>query len=491
MGNSCLKPTPTGTAPPAAAVQTVQIDGNIKTVVVLVMENRSFDNVLGFLNRVHPNVDGLKGDEYNLVNVSDPNSKKVYISDAEPYVTEADPDHGYDAIKVQVFGGTDTSLKPPPMNGFAQTAEAVQAGFASQVMSAFKPESIPITVALAQEFAVFDKWFASLPCSTQPNRFYVHSATSHGLISNVTADLVDGNPQKTIFENIEEAGLSFGIYYQNIPATLFYSRLRNLKYINNFREFDLDFKNDARNGKLPNYTVIEQRYFDYPPFFAANDNHPPHDVTNGEKLLKEVYETLRQSPQWNELVWVITYDEHGGFYDHVPTPVTGVPNPDGIKGPAPDFFNFDRLGVRVPTVIVSPWIEKGVVVHEATGPTATSQYEHSSICATVKKIFKLPNFLTARDAWAGTFDGVFTSRTTPRTDCPVTLPEAPSSTATVSAAQLNTKTDTKENSLNEWQGELMLLASLLKGEKAATPDVSSEAHALDYVKTAIAAHLKN
>ena len=99
-------------------------------------------------------------------------------------------------------------------------------------------------------------------------------------------------------------------------------------------------------------------YF-YKNLFPAIDDHPSHDVAVGQRFVKEVYETLRASPQWKEMALLITYDEHGGFYDHVPTPVTGVPNPDGIIGPDPFHFRFDRLGVRVPTLIISPWIDKG------------------------------------------------------------------------------------------------------------------------------------
>lgn len=91
----------------------------------------------------------------------------------------------------------------------------------------------------------------------------------------------------------------------------------------------------------------------------ANDDHPSHDVYQGQMFVKEVYETLRSSPQWNETLFIITYDEHGGFFDHVPTPVSGVPSPDGIVGPDPFDFKFDRLGVRIPTIMISPWIEKG------------------------------------------------------------------------------------------------------------------------------------
>lgn len=104
--------------------------------------------------------------------------------------------------------------------------------------------------------------------------------------------------------------------------------------------------------------MIEPRYFDLLGA-EANDDHPAHDVGNGQRLVKEVYEMLRASPQWNESLLIVSYDEHGGFYDHVETPYVGVPNPDGMRGPAPFLFDFDRLGVRVPTIMVSPWIKKG------------------------------------------------------------------------------------------------------------------------------------
>lgn len=139
--------------------------------------------------------------------------------------------------------------------------------------------------------------------------------------------------------------------------------LRQLKYIGNFHQFDLDFKRHCKEGKLPNYVVVEQRYFDLK-ILPGNDDHPSHDVSEGQKFVKEVYEALRSSPQWNEILFVITYDEHGGFYDHIPTPV-GVPSPDDIVGPEPFFFKFDRLGVRVPTILISPWIEPGTGINSS------------------------------------------------------------------------------------------------------------------------------
>ncbi|KAM2458151.1 hypothetical protein ACFX1W_006972 [Malus domestica] len=158
-------------------------------------------------------------------------------------------------------------------------------------------------------------WFASLPTSTQPNQLYVHSGTSAGATSNIPALLAKGYPQRTIFQNLDDAGISFGIYYQNIPSTLFYRNLRKLKYIFKFHRYKT-FKRHANEGKLPGYTVIEQRYFDIKSA-PANDDHPSHDVYHGQMFVKEVYETLRASPQWNDTLFIITYDEHGGFYDHV------------------------------------------------------------------------------------------------------------------------------------------------------------------------------
>ncbi|XP_024523628.1 non-specific phospholipase C1 [Selaginella moellendorffii] len=458
-----------------------QPSGRIKTIVVLVQENRSFDHMLGWLKKLNPEIDGLTGKESNPMNLTDPSSGTVFVSDKAEFV-DPDPGHSFGAIRDQVFGFGSTSQNPAPMNGFAQQAEIIQKNLSQRVMSSFRPELVPAYTALAMEFAICDKWFASVPASTQPNRLYIHSATSHGAVSNVRSDLVKGFPQKTIFESIDQDKLSFGIYYQNIPATLFYRNLRSPKYLGKFHNYGL-FKTHAKQGKLPNYVVVEQRYYDTKAT-PANDDHPSHDVAEGQKFIKEVYETLRSSPQWNETLLVITYDEHGGFFDHVSTPMDNVPNPDGLRGGDDDHFNFDRLGVRVPAIFVSPWIDKGTVIHRPNGPTKDSQYEHSSIPATVKKIFNLTQpFLTKRDAWAGTFETVLSStRTTPRTDCPVTLPSSPWS--------LRHSPPNEEGRLTEFQVEMVGLASQLNGDygKSGYPNLGASMtvkYASDYVDRAV------
>lgn len=428
----------------------------IKTVVVLVMENRSFDHMLGWMKRLNPEIDGVTGREWNPANASDPAAGRVYFRDGAAYV-DPDPGHSFQEIRQQVFGYDDDAAdNPPRMDGFAQQARSIGGGAMSDaVMRGFNPADVAVYRELVSQFAVCDRWFASVPSSTQPNRLFVHSGTSGGATSNNPTLLAEGYPQRTIFDNLHDAGLSFGVYFQDVPAVLFYRNLRKLKYLLDFHPLRPSFADHARRGTLPNYAVIEQHYLDSK-LDPANDDHPSHDVYQGQMLVKYVYETLRASPQWNQTLLVITYDEHGGFFDHVPTPVAGVPSPDGIVGPPPYNFTFDRLGVRVPAILVSPWIDRGTVVHGPHGPTPTSQYEHSSIPATVKKIFGLPqDFLTRRDAWAGTFEGVVQGRTEPRTDCPEQLP---------TPTRIRQTEADEEAKLSEFQQEIIQLASVLNGD---------------------------
>jgi phospholipase C len=134
-----------------------------------------------------------------------------------------------------------------------------------------------------------------------------------------------------------------------------------------------------------------------------SDEHPPHSFKNGEKFLKQVYNAVRSSPAWNETALLIIYDEHGGFYDHIPPP-TNVPIPDDNSALSKSGFKFDRLGVRVPAILISPWVKKGSVVSSGKNGEI---FEHSSVAATIKKMFGLDDFLTKRDAWAATFDHIF------------------------------------------------------------------------------------
>ncbi|KAI3958555.1 hypothetical protein MKW92_014582, partial [Papaver armeniacum] len=388
-----------------------------------------------------PDIDGLTGKESNRVDSKDPNSEQVFVSDDAVFI-DSDPGHSFQAIREQIFGSEDTSANPAPMNGFVQQAYNMSTNtMPGTVMSGFKPELLPVYTALADEFAVFDRWFALRSRFDSAEPVLCSFSYSHGAMSNMRITLV----------------LEF--ITKNIPATLFFSSLRKLKHVTKFHHYSLAFKLHAKLGVLPNYVVVEQRYFENK-FFPANDDHPSHDVALGQKFVKEVYETLRSSPQWKEMAILITYDEHGGFYDHVPTPVENVPSPDGITGPDPYYFHFDRLGVRVPSFLISPWIDKRTVIHEPEGPTPHSQFEHSSIPATVKKLFNLKsNFLTKRDAWAGSFEKYFYL---------LTLPEV-----TRSLRPFGPREDV---GLSEFQVEMIQLASQLNGDHVlnAYPDIGKK-----------------
>ncbi|KAM7274237.1 hypothetical protein ACFE04_028901 [Oxalis oulophora] len=455
-----------------ATSATAATSSPIKTIVVLVQENRSFDHILGWFKTLNPEINGVTGSESNPISTTSTNdltSNTNLLFNSNSTSIDPDPGHSFAAIYEQLYGhpwtetDADDGQNPKPsMLGFAQNAERIKAGMSENVMNGFKPEMLPVFKELVEEYAVCDRWFASAPTLTQPNRLFIHSATSYGATENDTKMLIEGYPQKTIFDSLDENGFSFGIYYQSVPSTLFYKNLRKLKYINNFHQFDLKFKRHCKKGKLPNYVVIEQRYYDMLSL-PANDDHPPHHISEGQKFVKEIYEALRSSPQWNETLLLIVYDEHGGFYDHVPPPVTGVPSPDDIVGPPPYNYKFDTLGVRVPAILVSPWIERGTVMHGPSGPYPSSEFEHSSIPATVKRIFNLPEFLTKRDAWAGTFDSVI-NRTSPRTDLPETL-------SGVVIEPRDTVAEEDAN-LNDFQEELVQLAATLIGDhkKESYPD---------------------
>ncbi|KAL5724849.1 phospholipase C [Ranunculus cassubicifolius] len=451
---------------------TAQKQQPIKTIVVLVMENRSFDHLLGWMKKsINPNLNGVTGKECNPVSTTSPNSPTICFSDDAQYV-DSDPGHEFQDVLQQVFGSKNST---PSMSGFVEQALTVSENLSHEVMKGFRPEAVPVYSSLVREFAVCDRWFSSLPGPTQPNRLFVYSATSHGSTNHDKIKYAEGYPQKTIFDSLHENGKDFGIYFQHFPDVLFYKNMRKLKYVLKFHPFDLKFKKHASKGKLPSLTVIEPRYFDILGM-PANDDHPSHDVGNGQTLVKEVYEALRSSPQWNESLLVITYDEHGGFFDHVTTPTKNVPNPDGNTGPEPYNFKFDRLGVRVPTIMISPWIKKGTVISRANGPTPDSEFEHSSIPATIKKMFNLPSFLNNRDAWAGTFEDVVGELSAPRTDCPVVLPDAIS---------LRSTEANEEMRLTEFQREMVQLASVLNGD---TNEISKKMNVRDghaYVTNAV------
>jgi phospholipase C len=260
------------------------------------------------------------------------------------------------------------------------------------------------------------------------NRFFAHAATSDGMVVDTVEH--DYN-MKTIYDLLSENKLSWNIYYGDFPQSLILQHL--WLSLDHFKGFH-NFHTDLENGELATYTFIEPRFFSFHEW-QATDGHPPHDVRMGEYLLAEVYDSLRSSQFWEKTLLVVLFDEHGGFFDHV-SPPSEVPNPDGKLSTNPP-FDFTRLGVRVPAVLVSPLIEKGEV--------DSTIYEHSSLPATVRTLFNLPESLTARDKAANSFEKNL-SRSTPRQDTPLTLP-VPGDPVESQAQRALLRTDAQE----KWQ----------------------------------------
>ena len=380
----------------------------IKNIVVLMQENRSFDHVLGHLKKYNPKIDGLNGNESNPLNPKDPNSPRIYVSFDAPDYLGVNPEHSFHSTCKEIWG-QDTELNPAPMDGFVWENHQEK-----QVIQAYNSSTIPVLSHLALEYAVFDRWYSSIPGPTQPNRLMVHSCTSHGRLHDPDWEVwLDGYaPQRTIYNDLYDSSKSWKIYFSDFPIALELSRLRD--FPDHIKSI-LDFHDDAENGKLPDYTFLEPRWFDFLDW-KENDQHPPHAMKYGEFLIKDVYQTLRKSPQWNQTLFIILFDEHGGLYDHHSPIQKDVPNPDGLKSKHPP-FDFDRLGVRVPMVMISPWIEKGFVEHEAP----VNHYDHTSIAHTIRKILELKQPpLTKREAWSGTFEHIFTEKI--RNDCPEEFP---------------------------------------------------------------------
>jgi phospholipase C len=445
-----------------ATVSCANIAGKIKHVIVLMEENRSFDHMLGF----YPGVNGLKGNECNLLNTSDSLSKRVCINKAAPYINPCDPDHSTPSTTWKIYGAEAKTgdLINATMTGFVEWEDkrGVNRDNFCDVMAMNLPEHVPIMTALASEFAVFDRFFCAHPGPTWPNRLYTLAGTSAGATEtgtwyqNKVGQLF---PQKTFFDQLAEEGLPWKLYFNDTCWEL------NLASVaNNPEHLDplTKFYEDAKTGNLPAYAWINPRSgFNITLLQGSNDQHPDHDVALGEALYKDIYEALRASPQWNETLFIITYDEHGGFYDHVPPPSRGIPAPEDGEVSYPDKnFGFDRLGIRIPTLLISPWIPKGLVLSSpptSSKPTPTSEYSLTSIMATVRKMFGMKSApLTKRDAWSATFEQAF-NLTVPRADCPVHLPKAPAPAA-------NYKPEVEmEMPVNDLQKHIMTLHAHLAG----------------------------
>jgi phospholipase C len=386
----------------------------ISTVIVLMMENRSFDHMLGYAK----GVDGVREGMSCPVDPNDVSKGHIEVFDGGYDVAPDDPIHNLDSIALQINGGK--------MDGFVASQINVNQNTTNPV-AMFDKSSAPIINTLAEEYAVFDRWFASVPGPTDPNRQYAMAGTSAGSTTNFNGTLYT---QQTYIDYLRRNGHTSGGYYERDLWMFggFDDLVNNPENAKNIKELRKHFFTDLAAGNIPEFTWLQPSLSALPGTNGPSWQHPDASVVEGERLIKEIYEAIVKSPKWNETLFLITYDEHGGFYDHV-APLANVPSPDGI--PCFDCsttkFDFTELGVRVPTVAISPWITKGTVVSEGDGtPFMDSAFESTSLMATVNELLGVDAPpLGNRMAWASKFTYLLTENDNIRTDCLETLPDLP------------------------------------------------------------------
>lgn len=420
--------TPARTTSPAPANSSTSLS-KIQHVIVLMLENRSFDHLLGFLKSTDPRIAGLTGAEACPQDPGVAGSPAVAVSRAASFAMPFDPGHEFPDVQMQLYAPSTVPVNPAAMQGFVKSALAAAQPFptdAPRIMECFQPDQIPVLCALVQQFAVFNFYYSALPGPTWPNRFFIHAATSGGLTDSPNPGQILGGYSfraGTIYDALQRTQHDWRIYHDGLPQSVGIDTLR-LSYIDpfttHFREMDF-FAQDVAAESLPEYTFIEPNYDLGHNYRNGNSMHPLNDIREGEKLLKRVYETLRNSSYWDKMMLVVTFDEHGGFYDHVP-PAPGLPTGDDLTYANPARpFQFDRLGVRVPAIVVSAYTRPGTVIGEdPTDPTTT--FDHSSVLATVEKRFSCPA-LTARDRAANTLDVALNLSDARDSDAPKQLPD--------------------------------------------------------------------
>jgi phospholipase C len=249
-------------------------------------------------------------------------------------------------------------------------------------MHFFTPEQVPVISQLAKSFGVCDQWHASAPCQTWANRFFVHTGTARGHVDNDT--FLVPFPAESIFHRLQKSSNTWRVYFHDMPQSILLGDI--WIYAALYFKSISQFLADAYTGNLPNYSFIEPRYFsDLFLKRVPNDAHPPHNVTYGEQLIAQVYNAVRSSPCWKHALLVITYDEHGGCYDHVQPP-TAKP-PDNFANNSFG-YTFDTYGVRVPAVIISPYVPPGSKIRPSPNLDGnTYPFDHTSIIATLRKLF--------------------------------------------------------------------------------------------------------
>jgi phospholipase C len=368
---------------------------DIKHVFVLMLENRSFDHLFAF--------SGRNG-------VSPPDASWGMTADA-PDRAPLDPPHEFEDVAAQIGGN-------PGMSGFARQSywNVCRQGFAAG--------ALPVLRTLANQYFLFDNWYSSMPGPTWPNRFFVHAGSSGGLdnspsaaatIESETVDSLSFSfPSGTLYTRLQQANRSWRVYHDDLfPQVLAIKDMIDPFRLNTGqfswlrvgeKEFFVD---DLAKGFDVDYTFIEPNYgLASGGFENGNCQHPTGSMAAGEAFIRYVYQAIRNSPVWPQSLLIITYDEHGAFFDHKEPPAAIAPD-DGTqnhdRAESPQNFAFDRLGVRVPCVAISPWVAQGGLGSQSFPGKV---FDHTSIIKTVMNLFGVEASLGKREQSANSFESI-------------------------------------------------------------------------------------
>jgi phospholipase C len=353
------------------------LKAHIKNVVILVMENRSFDNLLGgqkLKGLENPVNTGPYCNPYNLTN---PAAGQACSGPKDFDSIANDPDHAIYGNNLQFYGSfvpdnaaiAAGTLKPT-MQGFVQeqlrlyNSKVNTSVLAEQVLNYYTEEQVPVLTELVQNFVTFNHWHSDVPGPTDPNRIALVAGSSFGHGSNDAAFTAKGFNQPNIFDSLTKGGHEWRNYHDPAggtgPEAQWFQSTYNAGLQGHVVNID-QFYVDAKAGNLTSLSFLNPSCCGV----GTTSMHPAGLISAGEQLIKQVYEALRASPQWESSLFILTFDETGGFADHVPPPL--VPRPDNLtytattpSGGAHTFL-FDRLGGRIPTLLISPWVGKGVV----------------------------------------------------------------------------------------------------------------------------------
>jgi phospholipase C len=383
---------------PAGGLHGAQIP--IDHIVVLMQENRSFDHYFDQLFRENapperrlaplpPNPDPTGGPPIHPF-------RQTRLCDV------ADVSHSWNASHQQWNGGLN--------DGFTASNAVAQDPTGSRALGYYGGSDLPFYYALYSTFAMSDRHFASLLGPTYPNRLFLLAGTSFGHVHNDFPPALD-QYGPSLFERLDAAGISWKIYFSDLPFTSMFAAVRAF---GSARSVSVaEFYTDAAAGTLPQVVIIEPKYFGGPN--EETDEHPPANPQAGQHFVAQVVKALFESPLWPRTAFFLTYDEHGGYYDHVPPPPACVPGDQPPILHSNDVAaDFDRLGFRVPFVLVSPYARPHYLSHRVQ--------DHTSILRFIETRFDLPA-LTARDANADPLLGLFDFEN-PAFMTPPTLPEA-------------------------------------------------------------------